>query len=513
MSDRASSTDDLSRMLSTVMTDLPAEPSPAASSDRSGGGGTVRNQDQNWLSPQGSVSADRTSSGTFLRPGVASLFVDTSVGNNSPGISNPNYTVSGRSGTTADSSTYISTFEAQTSQSGFQTSSSSSGTGYSVFIFPDDSFACTDLCCHKIGHGETVCVKLHCDTQHRGEKISFPPGTIAVNKTKGVIFVEPTTSKTFIQNDVIEQWKESDFKRPLDTWKELFSVINGIELGKQVSYKELESARDFINLAKEYRSPKGHSTVDFSAPALINMLNVDQTEIEEKTFGDIMLIDPSDMIAKRKLDTDISIYERSRKRITIDIQTNADETIHQLQEDITVCDARLNAVASKLDGKELFFNNEVKVLLSKVDLIESTVGNRIMTGPHAAQSPTLWGSIASLATSIDDCMARQSSIPKEFERDLSDQARELKTYIEESVREMQSELLLKIANISTRVQDISESIRSTEHHIMGLARGSVKLKDDMRIVNQLILDRKSDNSVRQSSLGNAQFGNIQNSTS
>jgi hypothetical protein len=64
--------------------------------------------------------------------------------------------VSGRSGTTAGSTAFGSAFDIQTTYG-----PSSVSSGYNVLIFPEDQISRNDICCHRIGHGDTICVRLH----------------------------------------------------------------------------------------------------------------------------------------------------------------------------------------------------------------------------------------------------------------------------------------------------------------------------------------------------------------
>jgi hypothetical protein len=263
-----------------------------------------------------------------------------------------------------------------TYESSYKTLQFSATSGYGVYIFPDDTLSMRDICCHKIGHGKSICIQRLCEIHHRGEKVIFPTGTIGVYKNKTIIFADTVTNKRQIQEEVLSQWAKPDHKESLETWKELFATANVLDVGQKLLLEGFMEAKGFRAMAKDYRSPPLlKSTL---STVCINTMNLEEDLDDEvgNHFQELMFVDPTPLIEKRKGNTDLSIYEGSRRR-QIQRETTEDiiEAIDTLETDVMVGDARVYALTNKLDNKELFFSNEVRVVLSRLESLEATIGN------------------------------------------------------------------------------------------------------------------------------------------
>jgi hypothetical protein len=71
----------------------------------------------------------------------------------------------------------------------------------------------------------------------------FKSGDIAISKNKAAIIADPIASKTFINQEIIDQWSINDYKRTLDSWKEIFNLTNGLGVAKSLSASDLSSAQ------------------------------------------------------------------------------------------------------------------------------------------------------------------------------------------------------------------------------------------------------------------------------
>jgi hypothetical protein len=81
------------------------------------------------------------------------------------------------------------------------------------------------------------------------------------------------------------------------------------------------------------------------------MLNITSPEQEEEnSFVELTLTDPSELITKRKSVGNFNAYEGQRIRMATGTEEEISEAIRRLETDADVTDARLYAIALKLDG-------------------------------------------------------------------------------------------------------------------------------------------------------------------
>jgi hypothetical protein len=362
-----------------------------------------------------------------------------------------------------------------------------------IFLFPDDSFLMNDICCHRIGHGESICVKTHCETQHRGSKVSIRPGTNAVSKNRYTVFAEPLTNKNKHERDIVEQWKSADNKRSLDTWRELFLVSNAVQTGDKISAETLSKAQGLFGLAHDCKSLSASKVIDLTT-ARVNTLNVTPAE-DPGSFVDLMMTDPEPLLTKRKAVDEFNEHQVSTKRINVTDETELSSGLASTQRDLAIGDARLYAIASKIDGKELFFSNEVKVLLFRLETVEGKIGNPILADGSIFQSPTIWGSIAALATEVEECVTQQINSHKESAARLLSTEEDIKAYTITEIRMATDRFFDKMNMITNSVQTMQMSQRTFDDSIMAVARGSVKIKEDLHRLNQTIQDHQNDRAL------------------
>ena len=81
---------------------------------------------------------------------------------------------------------------------------------YNFFVCPALPSTCQKLCQRYIGQGTTICVNKNCSKAHRTmgrkeEKYEMQVEQIFIQKTKGIVFVEPTMD-ALIDSDLKDQW-------------------------------------------------------------------------------------------------------------------------------------------------------------------------------------------------------------------------------------------------------------------------------------------------------------------
>jgi polyhydroxyalkanoate synthesis regulator phasin len=167
------------------------------------------------------------------------------------------------------------------------------------------------------------------------------------------------------------------------------------------------------------------------------------------------------------------------------------DVIEQLHEDNEITDARLYALTSKLDNKEYFFSNEVEG-------VEGTIGNRIINDSSNYQTPTLWGSVAALATGIDALDNSYNTLSSTLLNDIKHSAREIRNYVDESVQEMKRSMAVSVQKSNDRIDHLTNESRIQDQTILSVVRGSFKLKDDLVSLNQLLVDHTADRFVHRS---------------
>jgi hypothetical protein len=243
---------------------------------------------------------------------------------------------SSRSGVTANSTLYNLVYESQPA---------SSTAGYSIFVFPEAFTGMNDICRHKIGHGESVCIRSLCKIQHRGERITLDYGAITVAKNKFSEFSEPITNKPNIEREVLTSWVASDHKRSLDGWRELFAVANSVEFGATVSSKNISAAQGFINLAKDFRSPSISSSRGLLGNVQVNMLNLSTTdeaaEEEGNTFSELLTWDPTALLEKRKAGVYPPDEDFNRKQTAVPRAEDDPQAVAFLRYDTEALSARV----------------------------------------------------------------------------------------------------------------------------------------------------------------------------
>jgi hypothetical protein len=295
-----------------------------------------------------------------------------------------------------------------------------------------------------------------------------------------------------LTEDIITQWTHPDFKRSLDTWKEYFSVVNSAADGDKISEGGLRTAQGFMHLAKDYQvsSPannKGSNVIQ------VNKLNVTGDESDTtNSFVELMMVDPTDLVNKRKSVEDLNHYEGSRKKIVVDEEFNVPQAITTLEMDREIGDARVFAIATKLDGKEMFFSNEVRFLLSRLEATETTIGTRIISGHSPYQAPTIWGSIAALATGAEETEAKRIENNAALNEELAESITQIRTYVDTAIHRAVQEVNQTTALANAKLQDLVRAQTMVDENILSIARGTMKLKDDFRMLTQGLHKHRAD---------------------
>jgi hypothetical protein len=155
------------------------------------------------------------------------------------------------------------------------------------------------------------------------------------------------------------------------------------------------------------------------------------------------------------------------------------------------------AIATKLDNKEVFFSGEVKFLLSRMESMESMLGNQHMNSESKYQSPTIWGSIGTLATNVEENAQEHNTAIEILQRDVQANATEIRHYVDIAIKEAADNWMTRVNNLSTRLNKTSQAQTQDESNILALARGAVKMKSDLHTVNDLVLAIRAEQRTTQ----------------
>jgi hypothetical protein len=161
-------------------------------------------------------------------------------------------------------------------------------------------------------------------------------------------------------------------------------------------------------------------------------------------------------------------------------------------------------MAEKIDERHNLISSEGKVLLTRTERIESTIGTRIDVSSIESQAPTVWASIAVLGGLVEEIKASLSSLPG-FE----DVEKCATNFADELIKKARHEMHQALAELEIRMDTAQEKAtkplqnrsKSIEQNILLLAQGAAKLKDEiaaMRTTNNTIGAYTTNSSVARS---------------
>jgi hypothetical protein len=338
----------------------------------------------------------------------------------------------------------------------------SAGTKYGIFVFPDTENAMEELCNKQVGFGSSCCIRKNCKITHRGEKVKMKAGLEVVAKTATTVFSQPSTHHTNVTSEVIKEWKRS--KQTLQEWVELMTLTNASNAHEVYTKTDIGAVKVFSNYDREYRSPMKLDSLPFG---------------KNDTFSDLIR---AKGLAKRKLDS--LEFERENDEV---INLTDDEDFDRLDESwfkkrVTLSSEVLEELADKLDERDNIISGEGKVLLTRTEHLESSLGTRVETTNSEYQAPTVWASLALLGGLMEEMKKFLEDVPIStmIENKIESSIETLEQKLATDLGTLKAELTLKVC----RGQDILKKMvmdktKSVDNNILLLAKGAAKLKDEV----------------------------------
>jgi hypothetical protein len=140
-------------------------------------------------------------------------------------------------------------------------------------------------------------------------------------------------------------------------------------------------------------------------------------------------------------------------------------------------------MAEKLDEQSNLTLSEGKILLRRTERLESTIGKRVSGSGHGgSQLPTVWASLAFLSGRLDETI---ETIAKEVDSwivdiKVSEASENLKAHCAQELTKTLGDAIEKITQVQETVtQKVTAKLNVTDSHILSLARGAAKMKDEI----------------------------------
>lgn len=271
---------------------------------------------------------------------------------------------------------------------------------FGVFKMPIDIVEYTSICKKKIGNGTKMCIRKNCTIKHRGDepgKISN--GTILVQKSVDVVFLEPRLHERNITEAVLVEWL--DDRKGIDEWSYLFSVANSTQSDEVLSPDELEQGIRFAKDAQVHKSP--------------GLLRASLHEQSLDTFSQLLLDLESAKLKNLP-------YATAQKKRSYSDDEDLDEPITQgydkegeLRDAIEHIHTLLSSITVKLDQKDQVMTEEVKMVFTRLEKLQTDLDSRSTGRTDSFQVPTVWGSVALLSGTMEDVKTDIGNCPSKVE--------------------------------------------------------------------------------------------------
>lgn len=233
------------------------------------------------------------------------------------------------------------------------------------------------VCCSDIGDGSKFCLKLNCVVASHKEAKKFDPtdeGSIVIAKGRDVAFASPALGGTILPRSVIEEWQST--AKTLDAWHDLFKASESDS--NFSSSAEYEARLRERQLAESYKTPakkKGQQT-SFLLSGLESMsLYAQSVEVREK-----------------------SSFQLENPGRLSEIVLAVDEGLHSLSK------AFAKHVLESQDAISGLEMSDAMLEAHKTSTA-SLLGSISMMSASSFQSPTIFGTLSAIATTVED-MAR-----------------------------------------------------------------------------------------------------------
>jgi hypothetical protein len=97
---------------------------------------------------------------------------------------------------------------------------------------------------------------------------------------------------------------------------------------------------------------------------------------------------------------------------------------------------------------------------------------------------TIWGSIAALENGVEECASGQLQLPQKISEQIRVNETGLRSHVDIIAKRIQSEFRDALDKLVESVEGLTANHHIIDQNIMAVARGSVKIKNDLLALNQ-----------------------------
>lgn len=358
---------------------------------------------------------------------------------------------------------------------------------YEVYCFPLNLRELATMCNQRQSGGVTACIRTNCKLNHRGPKVAFSPGAIVVARSSASVFISPSTNRGYLSPELIEEWKSTT--HVLDDWNDLFRMVNAQETNKPITPAALRRSQEMDDFAKGWQpvvNPVGENEDPlFGSPSRVFAQLVDKVTLSltEKFENEVKILneaDPNETEPTPLLQTGEWGYGEAFKR---------------LESNVIINKSIVGTMSSKLDELTDALDSEMKVIYSRVERTECLVGPKQIPDNPMFDAPTVWGSISSLASAIDDIHSELLAIKAKNMEEIVLLELRMNKVFEDQLQEIIVNTTMMASEHSAEINEgvtaNASSIRSMNDTILLLARGASKLKEEMVELRDTISGIKS----------------------
>jgi hypothetical protein len=215
---------------------------------------------------------------------------------------------------------------------------------------------------------------------HQGDKVNVYPGDVHVMKHQDVsLFLEPSAPSRLMSIDLTLAWMED--KATLDEWIERLVIIrNSNDVMSLSTYHDAEL---FSREAREFKTPDKR-TIDTIS------VDDDSTDTEDR-------------------EDNVQVYKRKIENIESFIQQDLSpgelsRVLYATEVGLERATKSLKVTRKNISNVETKINQELPVLFSRHESLESTVGSRLVNSSSLQgtyQTSTLWGSVSLLSGIVE----------------------------------------------------------------------------------------------------------------
>lgn len=237
------------------------------------------------------------------------------------------------------------------------------------------------------------------------------PGEIMVQKMADVVFLEPTTHNSYITDEVLSKWIGT--RKKIADWIMEFSVANSKEFEEAISPRELLLGKTFADSARIHRSSGllSASCVENAPNPFTNLISDGYLRSREEFSGE--------SYRKRSLSDDKlggENFKDSKRKMSDEYSQASDPQETKIKGSIDQIFKMIGFITEKLDKKDASSAEEIKMLFSNLEMINSNIGTRSTDRTDRFEVPTIWGSIALLSGTLDRMHKDIEALPTSAEQ-------------------------------------------------------------------------------------------------